>query len=197
MDTNARPTNRGQQAWLLAMLAGVALLVSACGEHKDDGTFALWSPVISEGGAIASRFTCDGPGNSPPLAWRNAPAGVKSFTLIVEDADSGKGHFVYWLLYNLPPKTTSLPESPEVWTASFADGLQGKNGLDMMGYTDICPPKGPEMHPYLFELYELNSMLPLKGGATSEQLKAAMQGHVLGEARFTADYSRPVDPVKW
>ena len=197
MISKADQTRHGKWASLLFVFANVALLVlSACGEKKDDGTFSLWSPVISEGGAIASRFTCDGPGNSPPLAWHDPPPLTKSFAVTVEDADSANGHFVYWLLYNLPGTTTSLPETQDVWTTSFGAGTQGKNGIGMLGYTDICPPKGSEMHRYIFELYALDSTLSLPGGSTREELRAGMQGHVLGTAQFSADYSRPEDPVR-
>src|SRR4051812_41804721 len=77
--------------------------------------FTLTSSAFDAGGAIPPRCTCEGPDVSPPLAGRGAPAGTQSFAIVVDDPDAPdpaapKRVWVHWLLYNLPPGTTSLAE---------------------------------------------------------------------------------------
>ncbi len=49
---------------------------------------ALTSPAFADGARLPERFTADGEGVSPPLVWRDPPAGTARLALIVEDADS-------------------------------------------------------------------------------------------------------------
>ena len=49
---------------------------------------AITSPAFSPGSAIPSLYTCEGRDVSPPLAWSHAPAGTKSFALVVDDPDA-------------------------------------------------------------------------------------------------------------
>jgi len=73
--------------------------------------FALTCPAFGEGSAIPVRHTCDGDDVSPPLAWRDAPAGTQTFALICDDPDAPAGTWVHWVLYNLPASTSELPEN--------------------------------------------------------------------------------------
>jgi Raf kinase inhibitor-like YbhB/YbcL family protein len=70
----------------------------------------LTSPAFDEGEAIASRYTCDGQGVSPPLSWTSVPDGTRSLALIADDPDAPGGTFVHWVIYDLPPDTHRLPE---------------------------------------------------------------------------------------
>jgi Raf kinase inhibitor-like YbhB/YbcL family protein len=73
------------------------------------------SSAFTEGGGIPARYTCEGQDVSPPLAWSGLPAGTKSLALIVDDPDAPdpkapKRTWVHWVLYDIPPTATSLPE---------------------------------------------------------------------------------------
>src|ERR1700747_1645814 len=90
----------------------------------------LLSAVIQEGKPIPQRFTCEGENISPEFYWVDAPKETKSFVLILHDPDAPRDNgFTHWLLYDIPPDVTHIPENlPK--QASVADsGLQGKNGL--------------------------------------------------------------------
>jgi len=42
----------------------------------------LTSSAFEEGGAIPSKYTCDGADVSPPLSWAGVPEGTESLALI-------------------------------------------------------------------------------------------------------------------
>ena len=69
------------------------------------------SPDFRQGEDIPKQFTCDGADVSPALSWQSPPANTKSLVLIVRDSDSLFGSFVHWILYNLPPESTSIAEA--------------------------------------------------------------------------------------
>ena len=58
----------------------------------------------------------------------------------------------------------------------------------MPGYTGPCPPEGE--HGYVFTLYALDEETGLEGGVSVDELRAAIEGHILGEATLAAPYSR-------
>ena len=53
-----------------------------------DRAIAVSSPAFADGAALPARFTADGEGVSPPLAWSGVPVGAAAVLIIVEDADS-------------------------------------------------------------------------------------------------------------
>src|SRR5438067_12107099 len=69
------------------------------------GAFALTSTAFANNANIPSKFTCDaGQTNpSPALAWTDAPAGTKSFALIMHAPDAPlAGGFTHWGLFDVP-----------------------------------------------------------------------------------------------
>ncbi len=155
--------------------------------------FRLSSAAFDTGGRIPAPFTCEGDDASPPLSWTGAPAGTRSFALIVDDPDAPRKTFVHWVLFNLPPDASVLPQGVDV-AAQFADRspvpAEGVNDMGEPGYSGPCPPKGHGPHHYSFRLYALDAALGLAAGATKHQLTQAMDGHVLAEADLTGIYER-------
>lgn len=154
--------------------------------------FSLTSSAFQHGGSIPSAHTCEGDDRSPPLAWSGAPAGTKSFALIVDDPDAPdpkapKMTWVHWVLYGLPPATTGLPAA--VASKALPPGtLEGTNDWKRTGYGGPCPPIG--RHRYFFKLYALDTALPDLGTPTKAKLEAAMEGHVLGRAELMGTYQK-------
>ena len=99
--------------WLAAVLAATS--VAAAPDARADGQFTLTSSDIAPGGKIAETavfngFGCKGGNISPALAWSGAPAGTKSFALLVHDPDAPTGSgWWHWVVYNIPAGTNSLP----------------------------------------------------------------------------------------
>lgn len=154
--------------------------------------FTLTSIAFKSGRAIPERHTCEGESLSPPLSWSGPPEGTKSFALIMDDPDAADKTFVHWILFNLPPDLTSLPEGVDV--SDFFEGrspmpLLGVNDYGEMAYGAPCPPPGPA-HQYVIRLYALDVVLDLGPGVVRDQLTDAMAGHVLAEANIFGSFAR-------
>jgi Raf kinase inhibitor-like YbhB/YbcL family protein len=120
--------------------------------------------------------------------------------------------FYHWLLVDL------AADSKPILEGEFSDGItpRGKSGpagargtrqgindytgwfakdKDMagnyFGYDGPCPPWNDEiLHHYVFTLYALDSeRCSVSGNFTGADVKQAIAGHVLGEAKLTGTYS--------
>jgi Raf kinase inhibitor-like YbhB/YbcL family protein len=151
--------------------------------------FEMRSGAFSEGAVMPSRFTCDGKDVSPALSWAGVPVGTNSFALICDDPDAPAGTWVHWVIFNISPKKTGLPQGvPAV--RELNDGTrQGVNSFRRIGYGGPCPPRGPA-HRYFFKLYALDRILDLKPGVTRQDLLRAMKGHILGDTKLMGRYRR-------
>ncbi|MFB3926684.1 MAG: YbhB/YbcL family Raf kinase inhibitor-like protein [Syntrophales bacterium] len=146
------------------------------------------SPAFKQGEMIPAKYTCDGPNVSPPLEWSGAPPATKSFALISDDPDAPSGTWVHWVVYNIPPASTKIPENIPPEKNFPGGGKHGTTDFRRIGYGGPCPPSGT--HRYFFKLYALDSMLDLPAGATKAELLKAMKGHVLAEAELMGKYKR-------
>jgi len=141
------------------------------------------SPAFSDGGAIPRKHTCDAENLSPSLSWTGIPAQTSSLVLVVDDPDAPGRTFVHWLLYDIPPDQTGLPEGVK------GVGTPGTNDFRQLGYGGPCPPRGTA-HRYFFKLYALDVRLDLKAGLGKSDLEKAMKGHILAQGQLMGKYSR-------
>ena len=153
-------------------------------------TLKLTSTGFAEGGAIPEQHTCEGDDLSPHLAWTGAPAGTKSFALIVDDPDAPdpaapRMTWVHWVLYNLPADGTGLPEGARPLPPGTREG---RNDWKRTGYGGPCPPVG--RHRYFHKLYALDTLLGDLKYPKKAQLEKAMKGHVLAEAVLMGTYQK-------
>lgn len=144
------------------------------------------SADFSDGGAIPRRFTCDGVGLSPNLRWPAAPAGTKSFAIVVDDPDAPVD-FTHWLAYNIPPDIRELAQGASAQAAMPRGSAQGINDFRSLGYGGPCPPTG-KPHHYVFRLYALDIRLDLPPRAARKQLDSAIEGHIVAEGRIVGIY---------
>ncbi len=152
----------------------------------------LTSSAFSHGQAIPCEYTCDGDDMSPPLAWGGLPPGTESLVLIVDDPDAPdpaapKMTWVHWILYNIPPSTTSL--APGVSRTDLPPGTkEGLNDWKRTGYGGPSPPTG--RHRYFHKLYALDVQLPDLGTPTKATVEDVMADHILASAEFVGTYER-------
>jgi len=148
----------------------------------------LESPAFADGETIPRRHTCDGEDVSPPLIWREAPEGTRTFVLTVTDPDAPKGTWIHWLVLDLPASATALPEG-----ASGSEGLpggasEGLNSWGRRGWGGPCPPSGT--HRYFFRLHALKEAVRLPAQVDASRLAGLLEGHVLAEATLMGRYAR-------
>ncbi len=182
-------------SFVTAMVLAVVLsllgpFASPAAENPAQATIELTSSAFVNGAAIPEQYTCQGKNISPPLKWSGISSQAKSLVLIMDDPDAPVGTWVHWVLYDLPPSTTELPEGFGNELNKTTDtGKQGKNDFKHLGYGGPCPPAG-KSHRYFLKLYALDSVLDLKSGATKKDVERTMENHILGQGQLMATYQR-------
>jgi Raf kinase inhibitor-like YbhB/YbcL family protein len=158
--------------------------------------FNLTSTAFKDGGKLPQKYSgnnpqnknCDGQNVSPELSWSGAPAGTKSFALMLYDT-AGRAPLgvVHWLAYDIPATKTSLKEGEATNPSSEFKG--GKSTMGLQTYFGPCPPKGVKPHPYVFTAMALD-LAPdaLAPGLDQAALGAAVQGHLLESVSLVSRY---------
>jgi Raf kinase inhibitor-like YbhB/YbcL family protein len=167
-------------SWFLALAGAEARAMS------------LASSSFPAQGEIPSRLTCEGQDTSPALSWSGLPPGTKSLALIVDDPDAPdpsapRTTWVHWVLYNIPPTASSIPEGVRAQDLP-AGARDGRNDWQSAGYRGPCPPIG--RHRYFHKLYALDVVLSDLGTPTKSALEQAMKGHVLAQADLVGTYQK-------
>jgi Raf kinase inhibitor-like YbhB/YbcL family protein len=174
---------------ILAVL--LALPLAQARANPPEAHMQMTSSSFTHQGSIPTKYTCEGSDTSPPLAWSGVPATAKSLALIVDDPDAPdpkapKMTWVHWVLYAVPPQTSSLAEGA---SKSLPAGTrEGQNDWKKTGYGGPCPPIG--RHRYFFKLYALDTALPDLGKPSKADLLKAMEGHVVGTAELIGTYQK-------
>ncbi len=148
----------------------------------------LSSSAFAAGKTIPDEYSCKGRNISPALAWTGAPDNTAAFALIMDDPDAPAGTFTHWVIYNIPAASKSLQQGV-AQQPTFDDGAaQGRNSGNRQYYEGPCPPSGT--HHYFFRLYALDTRLNLPPGATVDQVRKAMQGHILAQGELMGLFSK-------
>jgi Raf kinase inhibitor-like YbhB/YbcL family protein len=153
---------------------------------------------FSNGSLIPANYTCSGrkPVN-PAIEIDKVPPGSKSLILVLYDPDALGGVFYHWLMYNIPPNITVIPEdighSPKTpyGEQGVNDYIVNVNGTRqrMIGYGPPCPPRG-KPHRYIFMLIALDKALPIPGGMSIYDVLFLARNHVLGYGVYYGVYKR-------
>ncbi len=158
-------------------------------------TLVVTSPTIKAGAPVPTDHTADGKNISPTLEWSGVPAGTKELAVICEDPDAPTPvPFVHWVVYKIPATATRLPENLPIdqttaMPTEIAGAVQGVSGFRRPIYRGPAPPPG-KVHHYHFIVYALDATLDLAPGLNTEQLLAAMEGHIIGQGELVATYER-------
>ena len=152
----------------------------------------LKSSAFEHGGEIPARHTCEGEDISPPLTWSNIPETTRSLVLIIDDPDAPdpaepKMTWVHWVVYNIPPDATALPEAIKSSDLPMGTG-QGLNDWNRAGYGGPCPPIG--RHRYFHKLYALDTRLENLDKPTKAEVEVAMQGHIIAQAELVGTFQK-------
>ena len=177
---------------VMIVLISILMMFVSCsrsgGDAKKGVALEVISTAFGNAKSMSDKYTCDDVDVSPPLEWKNAPAGTKSFSIICETPDAPTGNWVQWVIYDIPAEVTSLPQSVAKKGQLDFGAKQGKNDFDEGGYSGPCLPAGE--HRFFFRVYALDSLTNLKEGAKKEELVEAMKGHILAEGALMGVYAR-------
>jgi Raf kinase inhibitor-like YbhB/YbcL family protein len=144
----------------------------------------ITSPTFEGHKRIPDRHTSNGEDISPSLEWSGAPAGTKSFAVVVHDPDAPLvDGFTHWVVYGIPGDATGLPEG------GGQDVVQGVNSMGNEGYMGPAPPPGHGPHHYYFWVYALDDDLDLEPGLDRRALLEQIEDHVIEQARVIGTYS--------
>src|SRR5579859_4449920 len=128
---------------VLAAGLAIATLASGCGLLGGPGgtrfgpatSITVTSPVTGPEATLPRAYTCHGAGISPPLYWSGAPEPqTKSLVIVIDDSQAPITPYIYWLVYNVSPGTTSIPQG-----GLPVGARQGPNSTGRAGYTAPCP----------------------------------------------------------
>ena len=158
-------------------------------------TFTLHSSDIGGQSTKQQEFNgsnCDGENKSPQLSWTNAPAGTKSFALVMHDPDAPtNGGFYHWVAFNIPHSVTSLgTDAGNTDGKSMPEGsTMSLNSFGPTGYSGPCPPAGHGAHLYLYTIYALDTeKLDLDKDAQPALVEFTLWQHIIERASIVSYY---------
>ncbi len=159
---------------------------SAASTANTSNGFVLTSSEVEDGGNLPVDYTGDGSGATLPLEWKGAPAGTKSYALIMDHLAPGNEMKSYWVMWSIPANVTNLPKNVK--------GV-GKLGVGFRGSEGYEPPhsQGPGEKTYVLHVYALSAEPQPQAadqGVTRETLLAAMDGKILAKADLSVLYAR-------
>ncbi len=225
----------------VALLAAGVLTLAAGSAVSDAAGSALAVTVdrLKPGGVIPGTYAycvpaaqghvTGGPNRSPAIRWSKGPAGTASYAIVVVDTDvptvftsaNKEGQtipaslprrdFYHWLLVDIAPTVTALPEGADSTGVTPQGkpvgrtryGVRGANdygggGAVHGGYDGPCPPWNDTIvHHYHFIVYALDTAhLRLSGAFTGPHVMKAVQGHVLAKGEVVGIYTLNPDVAK-
>ena len=175
---------------IVLLVVALAALFSACGGQKPSSSLPqparelkVESTAFRDGGEIPRRYSCDGPGESPPLTWSGVPPDTRELALLVEDPDADR--FVHWTVLRIPPGTRTIEEDslPD-------DAIETDNSFGDRGWGGPCPPDGDPPHRYVFAVYALRAPLDLDESASPDEVRAALAQQALARGVLTGRFDR-------
>ncbi len=184
---------------------GVTMMVTAAGAGAylsaprtvEAAAFTLTSAAFKNNAAIPSKYSfnamgCTGENVSPPLEWKNPPAGTKSFALMAHDPDAPTGSgWWHWVVYNIPADATSLAEGAGGGAGLPKGASQGNTDFGKPGWGGPCPPPGSGKHHYNFTLFALKvEKIEVPPGASPAMVGFNANANAIGKAKLTGLFSR-------
>lgn len=141
------------------------------------------------------QFTLGGiPSYSLPITIHDAPENTVSFSIVFDDEDAMPvcGFvWTHWLVANI--KKNVIHENESISAKDFIQGINSWNSEignlsreESTGYGGPAPPD--KVHTYSLKVYALDKEVELENGFTLDELKTAMNGHIIEMAEITGKY---------
>ncbi len=156
-------------------------------------TITVKSSAFSDMGMIPDKFSDYFQGVSPELSWTGVPNNAKSLVLMMEDPDANVKPVTHWIMANIAPNMTSLPENIMKGMEMVNGAMQGANVTGKIGYFGPKPPRDDPPHKYHFQIFALDTKLNLPSGFNRQALLDQMKGHVIAKGETVGMYQRKPD----
>ena len=143
--------------------------------------FSITCDDFKDGEEIPKKYGYKFENEEPQMIIDDGPEGTVSVALIMDDPDAMKAAgkvWVHWLMCDML-LSVNLDEVDHT--------VYGKTDFGETKYGGPAPPDGK--HTYIFKAYALDTMLSLKEGYSKQELKNAMKGHILAEAKLTGTFA--------
>jgi Raf kinase inhibitor-like YbhB/YbcL family protein len=176
-----------------------ALLLGGVATASAGPAISVTSPDIKPNAKIADEqvangFGCSGKNVSPAISWSGAPKGTKSFAVSIYDPDAPTGSgFWHWVVFNIPPNTTSLPKNAGDPKANLlpAGAVQSGNDAGSKAYFGPCPPTGDKPHHYHISVFAVDvDKLDADDTATPAVVGFNLHFHTLAKGELVGVYGR-------
>ena len=174
------------------------LVFNRSGLRVGQSMIQLSSLAFADHAAIPERYTADGEGVSPPLAWQGVPGNAASLVLIVEDGDSPTAEpLVHGIVVDLPPGDGSLAEGAIKSSGNEGQHVhEGRNSYLRAGWLPPDPPPGHGEHRYAFQLFALGPGAPFDGTPGRDDVLSAIAERGIASGLLIGTYARPDGSVR-
>jgi Raf kinase inhibitor-like YbhB/YbcL family protein len=155
-------------------------------------TISFSSSAFPDGTAMPPRFTADGEGLSPPLAWRGVPDAAAALMILIEDADAPTPRpLVHGIVAELPAIDGQLAEGELKGSAGGRTGrLLGKNSFLRAQYLPPDPPPGHGAHRYVFQIYAVSRRPHFSHAPGRSQVVERVRLYGIAKGVFSGTYGR-------
>jgi hypothetical protein len=182
---SGRAARRARGVAAAVAAAACALPVTGCGVFSSKITISSPTVMTVDSGAflqdtMPARYTCaeGAKVSNPPLYWAGMPSGTKSLALVVDDSAAPITPYVYWIVFDISPASSSILEG------QLPSGArQARNSAGRVAYDPPCP--GPRGHAYRFTVYALDTTLNLPPGTSLSSAWTAIAAAAIGRGRKT------------
>lgn len=174
------------------LIAFCSILLMNCAKEEvetptNTGVFTLESSGVVNG-VLDKKYTCDGQSFAPPLSWKNAPTGTKSFAILMHHIPPTGEKHVYYVVYKLASTVNSLPENNTTIGSFGINTVNGKNS-----YTPPCS-QGPGAKIYIITAYALSAEPVIPAATTKVTMDVvleAIKSTTLAKSELSVSYTRP------
>jgi Raf kinase inhibitor-like YbhB/YbcL family protein len=150
---------------------------------------AVTSTAFTDHALLPARFTADGEGVSPPLAWSDVPVGAAAVLVIVEDADSPTpAPLVHMIVHHMPGCDGTLAQGAVPSEPSTV--ATGRNSYLKTGWLPCDPPTGNGEHRYVFQVFALDTVPDLGEHPGRSAVEDALADHTIAKGVLIGTYQR-------
>ncbi|MGJ7496846.1 YbhB/YbcL family Raf kinase inhibitor-like protein [Variovorax sp. RT4R15] len=169
------------------------IVFNTLGLRAGMATIEVSSLAFADHAPMPERYTADGEGVSPPLAWRLLPPEASTVVLLVEDADSPTPNpLVHAIVVDLPPHEGALAEAAMPSAEQNGAGLHmGRNSYLQGAWLPPDPPPGHGVHRYAFQVFALRDGPGFSETPGRDELIDRLRERAIASGLLIGTFERP------